>query len=103
MGVVPSGFFARASAHGEDASELTRQEDVMPSDFTNPALLGDFLDWTVRGHGSTCTLDFTCTNHGTGARVSPDALPLAPLAVIAIWQRDSVAGPALSTMVPKIS
>ena len=27
--------------------EVERQEDVMPSDFTSPTLLGNFLDWTV--------------------------------------------------------
>ena len=48
VGVVPSGYFTRVAAHREDANELTRQEDVMPSGFTNPGLLGDFLDWTVR-------------------------------------------------------
>ena len=57
----------------------------MPSDFTNPGLLGDFLDWTVRDlcrswsngerAGSTCTLDFACMSRGIGARVIHDALP----------------------------
>ena len=28
--------------------ELSRREDIMPTDFTNPCLQGDFLDWTVR-------------------------------------------------------
>ena len=48
VGVLPSGYFTRVSAQREEAEDLNRQEDIMPSDFTNPALLGDFLDWTVR-------------------------------------------------------
>ena len=32
----------------------------------------------AKGHGSTCTLDFACTSHGTGALVIPGALPRAP-------------------------
>ena len=48
VGVLPSGYFTRVSAQREEAGDLSCQEDIVPSDFTNPALLGDFLDWTVR-------------------------------------------------------
>ena len=73
----------------------------MPSDFTNPG----FLDWTVRvsvTHGLTgegmvqhvrrCTLDFTCTSRGIGARVTHIALPRAQSAVTAAYRKDSVVG-----------
>ena len=56
-----------------------------------------------KGHDSTCMLDFTCVSRGIGARVTRAALPHAQSAVTEHWLRDSVAGPATSTMVQKIS
>ena len=48
VGVAPSGYFTRVSAYTEEALEVSRQQNVTPTDFTNPCLQGDFLDWTVR-------------------------------------------------------
>ena len=45
---VLSSYFGQVAAFKEEAMELDRQEDVMPTDFTSPKLLGDFLDWTVK-------------------------------------------------------